>query len=220
MVSEMSKPRVIVEFVFDFGSPNAYYVHKVVPDLEATSNIQFQYVPCLLGGIFKATGNQSPVDAYAHIKNKLAYEHLESARFCRRHGILDFQQNPHFPVNTLLLMRGAIVAQQEGREASYIDACFHHMWEAPKKMDDPKTFVEALDASGFDGGHFLSATNEDRVKTLLIENTQAAIARGVFGVPTFFVGSEMFFGKDRLAAVCREVDQQIPSLGNASTGKK
>jgi 2-hydroxychromene-2-carboxylate isomerase len=192
------------EFLFDFGSPNAFLAHRVIPDIEKRTGVKFGYVPVLLGGIFKATGNQSPVQAFGHIKNKLAYEQLETQRFIRRHGIAGFQFNPFFPVNTLNLMRMAVAAQNEGMLARYMDAIFHHMWIEPKKMDDPEIVKTALTQSGLDPALLERAQAPD-VKAALIANTENAVARGAFGIPTFFVDSEIFFGKDRL----RDVEEAI-----------
>ncbi len=190
-----------LEFVFDFASPNAYLVHKVLPGLLARTGAKLDYKLCLLGGIFKATGNKAPMIQFADIKGKVAYDRIEFNRFITRHGLTDFKMNPHFPVSTVLAMRGAVVAEMEGKLAPYIDAVLHHMWEAPKKMDDPDVFVAALHESGLDGAALAERTQEAGVKAKLIENTDNAVARGVFGIPTFFVGNEMFFGKERLDQV-------------------
>jgi 2-hydroxychromene-2-carboxylate isomerase len=192
------------EFLFDFGSPNAFLAHRVIPEIERRTGAKFEYVPVLLGGIFKATGNQSPMQAFGHIKNKMAYEQLETQRFIRRHRIDDFKFNPFFPVNTLNLMRMAVAAQGEGILPKYMDAVFHHMWIAPKKMDDPTVVTAALTESGLDPA-LLERAQAPEVKAKLISNTEAAVARGVFGIPTFFVGDEIFFGKDRL----RDVEDAI-----------
>ncbi len=191
----------MVEFLFDFGSPNAYLAHQIIPGIEERTGAKFDYVPVLLGGIFKATGNRSPVEAFGNIKNKLGYEQLETERFIRRHGISKFKFNPYFPVNTLQIMRGAIAAQMDGDLPRYLNAVFHHMWEAPKKMDDPAVICEALLESGLDADRLIARSQAAAVKARLIENTEAAVGRGAFGIPTFFVGSEMFFGKDRLRDV-------------------
>jgi 2-hydroxychromene-2-carboxylate isomerase len=195
---------VKAEFLFDFGSPNAFLAHRVIPQIEARTGVKFAYTPVLLGGIFKATGNQSPMQAFGHIKNKLAYEQLETQRFIRRHGIAGFQFNPFFPVNTLNLMRMAVAAQNEGLLPGYMDAVFHHMWLEPKKMDDPEVVKAALVQSGLDPTLLERAQAPD-VKSALIANTENAVARGAFGIPTFFVGPEIFFGKDRL----RDVEEAI-----------
>ena len=193
-----------VEFLFDFGSPNAFLADRVIPDIEKRTGVAFERVPVLLGGIFKATGNKSPMEAFGHIKGKLAYEGLETQRFVKKHGITDYTANPFFPVNTLNLMRMAIAAQNEGFLPKYMAAVFHHMWVAPKKMDDPAVITAALSESGLDP-KLLERAQAPDVKARLIANTEAAVNRGAFGIPTFFVGDEMFFGKDRL----RDVEEAI-----------
>jgi 2-hydroxychromene-2-carboxylate isomerase len=194
-----------VQFHFDFGSPNAYLSHKILPGIERRTGVKFDYVPILLGGIFKATNNRSPVEAFAGIKNKYEYERLEMKRFIEKHGLDRFRMNPFFPVNTLTLMRGAVAMKMEGDFARYVDAVFHHMWEEPKKMDDPAVIRAVLDDSGLDGGKLLERTQDPKVKERLVLNTEESVARGSFGSPTFFIGDEIFFGKDRLGDVERIV---------------
>jgi 2-hydroxychromene-2-carboxylate isomerase len=194
-----------VEFHFDFGSPNAYLSHLVIPEIERRTGVTFDYVPILLGGVFKLTNNRSPAEKMAGIKNRLEYERLELQRFIRRHGIDKFEWNPFFPVNTLLIMRGAIAADLEGVFARYVDEVFRHMWAEPKDMDDPAVVSAALKASGFDAERLLARTQEPDVKDKLLKNTQESVERGTFGAPTFFVGTEIFFGKDRL----RDVEEEI-----------
>lgn len=198
-----------IEFIFDFGSPNAYLAHKVLPAIAARLGATVVAVPCLLGGIFKATGNQAPMVAFGPIKGKMEYEMLEMRRFIRKHDLGKFTMNPHFPVNTLMLMRGAVAAQEDGRLADYMDAGFLHMWEEPKKMDDPEVYVAAMTASGFDGAALLERGQTPSVKATLMENTSNAVDRGVFGIPTFFAGGEMYFGKDRLG----QMGEAMAALG-------
>ncbi len=193
------------EFHFDFGSPNAYLAHRVIPAIEARTRMRFRYVPVLLGGVFKATGNRSPAEAFAGIRNKLAYERLETERFIRRHRIEGFSWNPFFPVNTLQIMRGAVAAEGDGEMGRYVDAIFHHMWEAPKKLDEPDVIRGALGASGLDAERLMARMQDPAVKAKLIANTEQSVARGTFGSPTFFVGDAIYFGKDRL----REVEDAI-----------
>ena len=196
---------VTVEFHFDFGSPNAYLSHLVIPQIEQRTGVKFAYVPILLGGVFKLTNNRSPAESLVGIKNKPDYERLEMNRFLRRHGITRFQSNPFFPVNTLMLMRGAIAAQSLGVFARYVDEMYRHMWADPKKMDDPTVLRAALDESGLDSKRFFELVQTAEIKDRLLQNTQRSVARGTFGAPTFFVGEEIFFGKDRL----REVEELI-----------
>ena len=190
-----------VEFHFDFGSPNAYLAHLVVPEIEKRTGAKFEYVPILLGGVFKLTNNRSPAESMRGIKNRLEYEELERQRFVRRHAITRFTFNPFFPVNTLLIMRGAVAAQLEGVFDRYVDEVFRHMWAEPKKMDDPEVVHAVLEQSGLNAAALLARTQEPAVKDRLLKNTEASVARGTFGSPTFFVGSEIFFGKDRLRDV-------------------
>jgi 2-hydroxychromene-2-carboxylate isomerase len=194
-----------VEFLFDFGSPNAYLAHCVIPDIEKRTGAAFTYVPILLGGLFKLTGNQSPMAAFGHIKNKLQYEQLETQRFIRRHGISDFRFNPFFPVNTLGIMRGAVAAQESGDFVRYVDVMFRNMWETPKKLDDPAVVADVLAGAGLDADDLIARAQSGPVKARLLANTESAVSRGAFGSPTFFVGDEIFFGKDRLDAVEKEI---------------
>lgn len=198
-----------VEFLFDFGSPNAYLAELVLPGIERRTGVKFEYVPVLLGGIFKGTGNMSPFDSLRGIKNKPEYQALETQRFIRRHNITKFRQNPFFPVNTLMLMRGAVAAQFEGMFEPYFRAAYHHMWEEPKKMDDLETFRNAFISSGIEIDRLIARAQQDDVKKGLIDRTTDAVNRGAFGSPTFFVGKEMFFGKDQLRDVEESIVEQI-----------
>ena len=194
-----------VEFHFDFGSPNAYLAELALPAIEARTGVKFNYVPVLLGGVYKATNNMSPAESLRGIRNKPEFQALETARFLRRHNIATFRRNPFFPVNTLMLMRGAVAAQFENMFEPYFRAACHHMWEDPKKMDDPGIFRAAFNSSGIDIDRLLVRMQQDDVKQRLIENTGNAVDRGTFGSPTFFFGTEMFFGKDQL----RDVEESI-----------
>ncbi len=197
-----------VEFHFDFGSPNAYLSHLVIPEIEKRTGVKFEYVPALLGGVFKLTNNRSPAQSLAGIKNKPEYERLEMTRFIRRHGITRFQSNPFFPVNTLMMMRGAVAAQSLGVFERYVDEMYRNMWAEPKKMDDPNVFRAALDESGLETARILELIETQPVKDKLLANTQRSVERGTFGSPTFYVGDEIFFGKDRL----RDVEEMIVEL--------
>jgi 2-hydroxychromene-2-carboxylate isomerase len=193
------------QFMFDFGSPNAFLSHEAIPAIEKRTGTTFEYIPVLLGGIFKATNNKSPAETLAGVKNKREFHALETERFVKRFAVKPYTMNPFFPVNTLHLMRAAISAQLEGVFEKYVEAAFHHMWAEPKKMDDPEVAIKALTSSGLDGAKLLARAQEPEVKARLIENTQAAVDRGAFGSPTFFVGKEMFFGKEQL----REVEELV-----------
>ena len=193
------------QFLFDFGSPNAFLSHEAIPAIEARIGVKFEYVPILLGGIFKATNNRSPAETLAGVKNKSEFNALETERFIRRFRVKPYVRNPFFPVNTLNLMRAAVAAQLEGVFEKYVDAAFHHMWVEPKKMDDPEVAAKAFTASGLDAARLFARAQEPDVKAKLIENTQGAVERGAFGSPTFFVGKEIFFGKEQL----RDVEELI-----------
>jgi 2-hydroxychromene-2-carboxylate isomerase len=193
------------QFMFDFGSPNAFLSHEAIPAIEQRAGVKFEYVPVLLGGIFKATNNKSPAEMLAGVKNKPEFQTLETERFVKRFNVRPYVWNPFFPVNTLNLMRAAVAAQLEGVFAEYVEAAFHHMWVEPKKMDDPEVAARAFTASGLDAAKLLARSQDADVKAKLIANTQEAVERGAFGSPTFFVGKEMFFGKEQL----REVEEMV-----------
>jgi len=193
------------QFLFDFGSPNSYFCHRAIPEVEKRTGVEFEYVPVLLGGIFRLTNNKSPAEAFRGIKNKQEFQMLEIRRFCKRHNITGFKMNLFFPVNTLLLMRSAVAAQFEGVFEPYVEAAFHYMWEDPKKMDDPAIAREALITAGVDADRLFARAQDADVKERLMQTTQSAVDRGAFGAPTFFVGDEMFFGKDQL----RDVEEAI-----------
>jgi 2-hydroxychromene-2-carboxylate isomerase len=196
---------VKVEFHFDFGSPNAYLSHLVIPEIEKRTGVKFEYVPVLLGGVFKLTNNRSPAQSLVGIKNKPDYERLEMNRFIKRHSIIRFKSNPFFPVNTLTMMRGAIAARSLGVFERYVAEMYRNMWADPKKMDDPNVFRAALDQAGLPTARILELIETKPVKDELLDNTNRSVERGTFGSPTFYVGNEIFFGKDRL----RDVEEAI-----------
>jgi len=193
------------QFLFDVGSPNAYLSHLVIPEIERRTGTKFEYVPILLGGLFKLTNNRSPIEAFGGVKNKLAFHAIETRRFLEHYHLKPYVMNPFFPVNTLLLMRGAVAAEIDGVLPRYVDAAFHHMWAEPKKMDDPEIAAKALAESGLDAARLLARSRDDDVKNRLMANTQDAMNRGAFGSPTFFVGDEMYFGKEQL----RDIEELI-----------
>ncbi len=199
---------VSVEFHFDFGSPNAYLAHLVIPQIVTRTGVPFRYVPVLLGGVFKATGNVSPAVSLRGIKNKGEYGALETRRFVAKHGITRYARNPHFPVNTLQIMRGAIAAEREGCFERYVDEVYRHMWAEPKKMDEREVSRAALTESGLPAERILERIAEPEVKQQLIANTEGSVALGVFGSPSFLVGDELYFGKDRLREVEEEIEAQ------------
>jgi 2-hydroxychromene-2-carboxylate isomerase len=194
-----------VEFLFDFGSPNAYLSHLVIPGIEERQGVKFDYVPVLLGGVFKMTGNRSPAETNAGIRNKPDYQRLETERFVRQHGITRFKPNPFFPVNTLMIMRGAVAARKLGIFERYVDEVYRHMWAEPKKLDDPAVLKDALIESDLPADKLFELAQTPEVKDGLLAETTRAVERGTFGSPTFFVDDDIYFGKDRL----RDVEEVI-----------
>jgi len=183
-----------VEFYFDFGSPYSYLAYKALPGIAAAHGAQIVWRPMLLGGVFKATGNHSPIEIAA--KNR--WLRLDLERWAARYGAA-FSHNPHFPINTLVLMRGAAGMQMRGPDFhKYVQAIFHAMWMEPRNLGEPQEVAAVLRQAGFDADAFQSLVNDPAVKEQLKNNTEEAVARGVFGAPTFFVGEEMFWGQDRL----------------------
>ncbi|MDA7691943.1 2-hydroxychromene-2-carboxylate isomerase [Gammaproteobacteria bacterium] len=196
-----------VEFHYDFGSPNAYLSHRVLPGIAERTGVKIHYVPVLLGGIFKSTNNRSPMEQFADVLNKQEYQAKETLRFLMRHDITELVRNPHFPVNTISMMRGAVFAQGKEWEAQYIDALFKAMWERGLNMADPEQIGSVLTEAGLPVAEILAAISEPDVKQELIDNTANSVARGNFGSPSFFVNEELFFGKDKL----RDLEEEIVS---------
>lgn len=194
-----------LEFHFDFGSPNAYLSHRLIPAIEQRIGAKFTYVPILLGGVFKLTGNRSPGEAFSGIRNKLDYERLEMKRFIERHGLAEFRWNPNFPVNTLALMRGAMAAQGLGVFEAYVDAMFRAMWAEERAMADPAVFAEAMKAAGLPADDIIARSASPEVKQALVDSTARSVERGTFGAPTFYVDDAIYFGKDRL----RDVEEAV-----------
>jgi len=182
-----------VEFYFDYGSPNAYLAYVRLPAIAKRHGAEVVYRIMLLGGVFKATSNHSPMEIVA----KRAYGADELRRFSNRYGV-PFKPNPYFPINTLQLMRGAVAAEQDGCFIPYSDAIFRAMWVDGKNLGEPGEVRQTVGAAGIDPDRFGHRIAEEAVKEKLKALTLAAAERGVFGAPTFFVGNEMFFGQDRL----------------------
>jgi len=187
-----------LEFHFDFGSPNAYLSHLVLPEIESRTGLKFDCIPVLLGGVFKATNNVSPGISLQGIKNKPEYAALETRRFILEHGIENYNFNPFFPVNTLQIMRGATYAKKTDFFDQYVREIYQHMWSEPKKMDDPDVIAKAFDVSGLPGKDIIAAMQNPEIKLALIQNTERSVAMGSFGSPTFYVNEDIYFGKDKL----------------------
>ena len=188
-----------VDFIFDFASPNAYLCHKAIQNLETTHNIKFKYVPCLLGGIMKLSNNQPPMITLAEIPNNMKFE-FDTAfnRFMREHGITKFKMNKHFPVNTISLIRGAIVAQKNDFFDPYVEIVLSGLWEQSLKLDSPEALHALLTEHDCHADLVIEGIAKDEIKEELIANTSEAAEKGAFGIPTFFVKDEMFYGKDTL----------------------
>ena len=187
-----------IDFYFDFASPNAYLSHKVMQIIKEKHQVDLNYVPVLLGGIFKATNNKPPMEQFFGVMNKNEYQSIEMQRFIERHNIDSFQMNPYFPVISLQIIRGAVAADMDGYLEEYIDKVLVHMWEEPKKMDDPEVIKAAFEESGFDSEMLMAQIQDPIIKEKLISNTEQAVERGVFGIPTFFIDDEIYFGKDTI----------------------
>ncbi len=201
-----------VEFLFDFGSPNAYFAHRVIPAIEKRTGVTFEYVPVLLGGIFKLTNNKPPMIAFGGIRNKPDYEMLEIRRFIEKHNLTQFKFNPHFPVNTLTLMRMAVAAKGGRDFPALVETAFRAMWEEGRKMDDAHVIRATLAQAGLPADAWLEAAQTPEIKQALMNATEEAVNRGAFGIPTFFVEDEIFFGKDRL----RDVEEEILTRKSAA----
>ncbi len=182
-----------LEFLFDVGSPTTYLAHKRLPEVVARTGAEIVYVPVLLGGIFKATGNASP----AMVPAKGIYMNADMGRFAKKFGVT-LNMNPYFPINTLPMMRMIAGLVGDERFPALVDALFEAMWKGRKNMGDPAVASEVLSAGGFDPAELSAIAETPEAKDRLKANTEAAVARGVFGAPTFFLGDEMFFGQDRL----------------------
>ena len=182
-----------VELYYDYGSPTAYLAWTQLPAICARHDARLIYRPMLLGGVFKATGNATPV----RIEAKRAWLFKDLARYVTRYGIR-FEMNPHFIINTLAIMRGAIWARAESSLEAFNRAMFEAVWVNRRNMADPAEIADVVTRSGLDADRMLAAIQQPEIKTALIAATAAAVERGVFGAPTMFVGDQMHFGQDRL----------------------
>ena len=188
-----------VDFIFDFASPNAYLCHKAIIQLEKNYDIKFNYIPCLLGGIMKISNNQPPMIAFSEIPNKMKYEfEIAFNRFMQEYKIDKFKMNEHFPVNTLSLARGAIVAQKNDFFSEYVEIVLRGMWEESINLDSPQSLHQFLADNNCNADLVIEGISRDEIKAELMANTNKAVEKGAFGIPTFFIGDEMFFGKESL----------------------
>ena len=186
-----------VDFYYDFGSPNAYLAHKVLPIITDRYNAQLICIPILVGGIFKSTSNQPPIAAFGHVQGKVPYLQTEIVRFCERHKV-PFQMNPHFPVRTVTLMRAATYARGKPWEDAFVETCFDGLWQRGENLDDPAVLHQTLLTAQLPADDIMNATQDAEIKEELKRLTSQAVERGAFGTPTMFIGDEMFFGKDSL----------------------
>ena len=187
-----------VDFIFDIASPNAYFCHQLIPGFEERTGVKFDYIPCLLGGIMKLSGNQPPFVAFADIKNKNNYQFIEIERFIKQHKLVKYKFNSHFPQNTVQVQRGALAAQELGIFDQYIKVMLRAMWEEDKNLSDLDVLQDTLTNNKLDAESIIKIVTSQECKDKLIKNTSEAVDRGAFGVPTFFIDDQIFFGKDHL----------------------
>jgi len=187
-----------VDFIFDVASPNAYFCHKLIPEFKKRTGVEFEYVPCLLGGIMKLSGNQPPFVAFADIPNKNKYQSLEIERFIKQHQLKEFKFNSSFPMNTVQLQRGALAAQELGIFERYLEVILEAMWEKDINLADLDILKLTLSENNIDAESLIKIITSQACKDKLITNTTDAVNRGAFGVPTFIFDEQIFFGKDHL----------------------
>ena len=187
-----------VDFIFDVASPNMYFCHKLIPDFKERTGVEFEYIPCLLGGIMKLSGNQPPFVAFAEIPNKNKYQLIEIERFIKQHQLKEFKFNSNFPMNTVQIQRGALAAIELGKFDEYLEIILEAMWEKNLNLADIDTFQSTLSENNIDAGSIMEIITSQDCKDKLIANTTDAVNRGAFGVPTFFFENQIFFGKDHL----------------------
>lgn len=198
-----------VDFIFDVASPNAYFCHKLIPDFKKRTGVEFEYVPCLLGGIMKLSGNQPPFVAFADIPNKNKYQFIEIERFIKQHNLKEFKFNSSFPMNTVQLQRGALAAQELGIFERYLEVILGAMWEKDINLADLDILKSTLSENNIDAESLIGIITSQACKDKLIANTTDAVNRGAFGVPTFFYDDQIFFGKDHL----HQLEEYINSKG-------
>ncbi|MDE2561502.1 MAG: 2-hydroxychromene-2-carboxylate isomerase [Sphingomonadales bacterium] len=190
-----------IDFVFDFVSPNAYLAYWPLKEIAARHGTEIAFTPVLLGGMHKLTGNAPPFVRDAEIKGKNAYAQLEMQRFIMRHALDRFRMNPAFPFRSVDIQRMLIAAQEQGRAVPYVEAMLRAVWEDALDVADEAAVAAVLGAAGFDAADLTARARNEAAKNTLAGNTEQAVERGVFGIPTFFVGQEMFFGKERLGQI-------------------
>ena len=189
---------MIVDFIYDVATPNGYLAHKVIPEFEDRTHVKFNYIPCLAGGIFKLTNNTPPLIANADVKNKSDYFFIEMNRFIQKHKINQFKNNSYFPQNSLLIQRGAIAAQQLNIFKEYVDCTMSGMWEKDLNIQDKDVLKQALEEDGIDYKAIFNIIETKECKDQLIANTSWAVEKGAFGIPTFLIDDQIFFGKDHM----------------------
>ena len=187
-----------VDFIFDVASPNMYFCHKLIPDFKERTGVEFEYIPCLLGGIMKLSGNQPPFVAFAEIPNKNKYQLIEIERFIKQHQLKEFKFNSNFPMNTVQIQRGALAAIELGIFDEYLEIILEAMWEKNLNLVDIDIFQSTLSENNIDAVSIMEIITSQDCKDKLIANTTDAVNRGAFGVPTFFFENQIFFGKDHL----------------------
>ena len=187
-----------VDFIFDVASPNMYFCHKLIPDFKERTGVEFEYIPCLLGGIMKLSGNQPPFVAFAEIPNKNKYQLIEIERFIKQHQLKEFKFNSNFPMNTVQIQRGALAAIELGIFDEYLEIILEAMWEKNLNLADIDIFQSTLSENNIDTESIMEIITSQDCKDKLIANTTDAVNRGAFGVPTFFFENQIFFGKDHL----------------------
>lgn len=187
-----------VDFIFDVASPNMYFCHKLIPEFKERTGVEFEYIPCLLGGIMKLSGNQPPFVAFAEIPNKNKYQLIEIERFIKQHQLKEFKFNSNFPMNTVQIQRGALAAIELGIFDEYLEIILEAMWEKNLNLADIDIFQSTLSENNIDAESIMEIITSQDCKDKLIANTTDAVNRGAFGVPTFFFENQIFFGKDHL----------------------
>ena len=193
-----------VELIFDFVSPNAYLVWQPLKAVAEKYGATIAITPAFLGGMHKLTGNAPPFIRDAEVKGKNEYAMLEMNRFIKKHGLTKFRMNPHFPFNTMTLLR-MLVALEPARRAEFIELLLPPIWEDGLDVTDAETLGKILQDGGFDAAELLEKTQDPAIKQALIDNTEKAVERGAFGIPTIYIDGEMYFGKERLG----QIEEQI-----------